>query len=563
MPSLIHHVRRHADKWVSIFVGTTVFLVLVGPQTLWPASTTWLRWGDSAQHYYGWEFFRRSPLLQFPLGNSPRFGVGYSSSIVYTDSIPLLAIPLKYLTFWFDADFQYFGLWLLFCFIAQHYFAQLILIRLGVSRLLATVSAVFLLVSPVFLFRQTIGGFGHFALVGHFLILAAIALALESRYAKQKWLGLAIVALLVQFYLFAMVVVIWLMQAIGHAMRAKLERRTLVLGFLQGVVAIILVMWMSGYFSSGNSEEEGYGIFRADLATFVDPMTYSITPWSRLLPDQPVQTANTDGTFEGFAFLGLGILFAIPIVIISLATVRRRLSPLGSLQFLASRLIWLLAACLICFVFSLSNRVTFRTEVLVLKVPAPFEIVTNSLRTSGRFVWPLAYLITLMALVLVAGSLSKRGSLVLVAALLGTQLLDSRNALTEHRERFTEYQYPRSLLASSDWDQLAHGRKLLIVNPPPSKDVWQDFAEFALNNEMSTNVAYLSRVNYEKVATVVESQTESLRNLALESTVLYVVTSRSGAYETLMQRMKANSGELAPGLDARLIDGMLAIVVKL
>jgi len=103
----------------------------------------------------------------------------------------------------------------------------------------------------------------------------------------------------------------------------------------------------------------------------------------------------------------------------------------------------------------------------------------------------------------------------------------------------------------------------LIVNPPPSKDVWQDFAEFALNNEMSTNVAYLSRVNYEKVATVVESQTESLRNLALESTVLYVVTSRSGAYETLMQRMKANSGELAPGLDARLIDGMLAIVVKL
>ena len=47
----------------------------------------------------------------------------YSSSIVFTDSLPLGAFISKYLRAFVPDTFQYFGIWLWLCFVLQALFA--------------------------------------------------------------------------------------------------------------------------------------------------------------------------------------------------------------------------------------------------------------------------------------------------------------------------------------------------------------------------------------------------------------------------------------------------------
>ena len=92
---------------------------MVGVNPLIPSNIGWLlNKLDPAQHFLGWDFYRNSPWT-LPVGLNPRFGLDLSSSIVYSDSIPLLAIPFKVFASFLPSPFQYFGLWVLVCFILQ------------------------------------------------------------------------------------------------------------------------------------------------------------------------------------------------------------------------------------------------------------------------------------------------------------------------------------------------------------------------------------------------------------------------------------------------------------
>ena len=98
---------------VPIVLGVLSFFLVVGPYALSPTNLAWLDNGfDQSQHYLGWAFFRDSP-WSFPLGLNPKFGMDISSAIVYSDSIPLLAILFKGISTFLPTPFQYFGIWIL------------------------------------------------------------------------------------------------------------------------------------------------------------------------------------------------------------------------------------------------------------------------------------------------------------------------------------------------------------------------------------------------------------------------------------------------------------------
>ena len=61
-----------------------------------PFSVDWV-WGsgDFEQHFIGWQFFLREPLFQFPLAKLNLYGDRIAQSIIFTDSIPIVAIPVK------------------------------------------------------------------------------------------------------------------------------------------------------------------------------------------------------------------------------------------------------------------------------------------------------------------------------------------------------------------------------------------------------------------------------------------------------------------------------------
>ena len=126
---------KPVEQWLLIpgFIGFVYYALLTRFHGLNPFDVDWMLpfWRgsiDSAQHYLGWEFFRQAPLLQWPPGKSPNLGPKGGSGVALTDSLPLFAFIFKPLTFWFTQPFQYFGIWVLTCFVLQAIFAWKLLV---------------------------------------------------------------------------------------------------------------------------------------------------------------------------------------------------------------------------------------------------------------------------------------------------------------------------------------------------------------------------------------------------------------------------------------------------
>ena len=84
---------------------------------------------DAATNYLGWTFYRDSGWTWPPAAN-PAYGMDIAGSILMADANPLLAMPFKLLSPLLPEPFQYFGWWLLACFLLQGLFAQGIAARI-------------------------------------------------------------------------------------------------------------------------------------------------------------------------------------------------------------------------------------------------------------------------------------------------------------------------------------------------------------------------------------------------------------------------------------------------
>ena len=105
--------KRDPSFLYPLLLGAIAFFIVVGFEPLNPVNAGWILGRlDPTQHYLGWLFYRNSEWT-FPIGLNPLFGQDLSSSIVYSDSIPLLAIPFKLLGPLLPERFHYFGIWLL------------------------------------------------------------------------------------------------------------------------------------------------------------------------------------------------------------------------------------------------------------------------------------------------------------------------------------------------------------------------------------------------------------------------------------------------------------------
>ena len=174
------------------------FLLIVGPRVLDFQNIAWLASGDPATHYLGWAFFRHSP-WSFPIGLNPDYGMDISSSIVYSDSIPLLAFLFKPFQSFLPEPFQYLGLWALICFVLQAYFAWLLVGLITQDFWQKLLGMGFFVFAPPMLYRLGV----HAALASHFLLLAGLYLVMSAKDKGPRfgWTGLLSIAVLVNFYL--------------------------------------------------------------------------------------------------------------------------------------------------------------------------------------------------------------------------------------------------------------------------------------------------------------------------------------------------------------------------
>ena len=191
----------------SAVLGFCFGLWFVGIRNVFPWNLDWLNGkGDGSYDQLGFEFFRKSPLIQWPVTAMPNYVSG--SGQVLGSGNGLFAIPSKVIGQVIPGEFQYLGVWVVLCFCLQGFFAEKLLSRLTDSKGLQFLAAMSFVVSPVLIYR--IGEMRHFQLGAHWLILASFYLYFDKSYRKYRWALLLLVSVLISIYITAMVVVIFI-----------------------------------------------------------------------------------------------------------------------------------------------------------------------------------------------------------------------------------------------------------------------------------------------------------------------------------------------------------------
>jgi hypothetical protein len=286
---------KSLQRIYSLVIGLLIFVYVTGGRILNPTSRDWLMIGDSATHYMGWEFFRHTALLQWPLGLNPKFGLDISSAIAFTDSIPIGALILKPFSFLLPSTFQYLGIWILICFVLQTYLAARLLSHFLADQIQVALGSVFIALSPVLMYRLVHDGYGHIALVSHFLIFGALNLYFTKQVKSWWWALLFISTILIQAYFIPMVAAIWIAKLVQHLRHEGASRSMAVKHFFVVAVASIVTLIAGGYFALGSNLFTGSSDvtdsnfpywFRWQPLSLIDIQTSFSGTWSHFLSNQ-------------------------------------------------------------------------------------------------------------------------------------------------------------------------------------------------------------------------------------------------------------------------------------
>lgn len=507
------------EPWSCVLAGLAgalVFLMRFGLAPLDPTNLDWvLLQGDAAMHHLGWEVFRSSP-WQWPPGGMDAYLAPVGSTIAMTDSIPLLALPLKLLAGGGGASFQYLGPWLFLGHVLQGCLGAMLVGRFVAGRALQLVGAGFFLLAPAFLFRH-----GHIALASHWLLLAAFYLSLRPRGTRipvVHWLALAGLSALVHPYLMAMVVSLAAADAVRGVLPGThgLARPAMVA--LGVPVVVCVASWASGaFFAWGDTIPQGAPAsldwFNWNLNSFFNPGEFS-----RLLPPLP----SRSGQYEGYSYLGVGVLALLPILLVFLLL---RGSARRSLHLLPMAL-----AVALWVVFSTSGRWSWgEHDLLIVMFDQPVEDQFRALRATGRFAWPLMYLLVLSAVVAAARLLPRRGAIAILAGLALAQAWELTPLLDQRALAGQRYASP---LQDPFWDSVATKVDRVWTWPPMEASLERpfDFRHWVLlgrRHGLATSAGYAARVAATPTAAFRRTLSEQLSTGDLDARTLYVVQAGS------------------------------------
>lgn len=512
--------------------GIALALWLYGP-ALNPGHVEWLlAEGDSLQHFSGWDMFRRDQ-WRWPLGALPTLGSQVGSSIVYTDSLPLVAIPLKLLHAWLPDPVQYIAPVMLVNLALNGAVAAGLLRWSGVNRGVALAGSLLVVSLPMVTMRGP-GALGHEALSSHWLILLAMWLMLVPSVSwahSLRWLALLLVAVLVHFYVFFMVGVIWSAWWMAGLweIRRVLSRTLMLLAVAALTIFMVLAaMYAVGYFEFALKVEgeTGFGLYSAELLSFFNPGSAGL-----FFQDARFEGASSffsgwhspvAGQYEGFAYAGMGL---VALWITALAVCINRCSlPLNRRER------WLFLPLLALFVFALSDHVVVGQWVVSLPYPAWMDLVTHKLRSAGRMAWPLLYGLLFAALLVLARRLSMRclGPLLVLVVLV--QAWDVSHWQRYARLQITQLAPGGAVVRPFAWREepavmamLENSHEIRLL---PGDD-WQSvkiISWLAARYDLVSNVAYFARTNPGLLYAAASEQRAALESGLVESNVLYALT---------------------------------------
>ena len=507
--------KKEKQEWQLFYLfimlmSAGIFMLVYGVNVLNPCYDDWLLGrGDLTQHYLGWVFYRKTD-WKFPIGLTNQLAYPLDSSVIFTDSIPLLAVFFKIFSAFLPETFQYFGWWGILSFMLQGLFTAKILREFGVGKRPIVLASILFVLSPTVIEKM----FRHTALGGHWIILFSIFLFVRHRRGYQDVLRSSIQWGMVGFLIGS--IHLYYLPMCGMILAGYIfcsilcERRIRLKHLMPGIaftIALFVTTYLLGGFSTkAESGSDGLGYYSFNLNGFFNSKGYS-----RFLPSL---TMYQEGQYEGFAYLGLGVfvLLFFAILYLIFRTVGRKPDAMAVMYGVVYGLI-----SLGLIILAASPQVSFGDKLL-FEFPDIDMIIDywTIFRSSGRLVWPVCYLLFMGAVVGCERFCkqyihSEKIAILIIAACTALQVYDLSSKLGGQNDTFAPKITYESIMEDELWDKLEQVESLEHV-------VWVShnldtpkvlaMAKFAADHDLTMNNFYFARgIN------VNEYTKESMNNL--------------------------------------------------
>ena len=502
-------LQKHRWSLTGALLGALVFLILYGVRVLDPTCVDWILNNpspDPAQHYLGWVFYRRSGWHLPYLGANYSAIYPYRTSILNTDSIPLLAVLGKLLGGALPARFQYLGLWGLFCYAMQGGLAQALIARIGGVRpgdtaknWASVLGAGVLVLFPALNIRM----FAHTALAANWLVLLALWLWLcaersENRPTTAKlclWWGiLGLLCAGIHLYYLPMVGMVLVAACVQRA----LEKR--------GPAAVVLPV--VGFCGAALAELFVLGAFAANFAGYSNGYLSGADLANLFVP-------GLGASWEQEIYAGLGTTIAVVLALAGLLVQHKQ----AGAFFRRHKNVVIAALVLLVLdaIAAMGNTVTFAGQTL-FTVPIPQALMDfwAMLSSCARLAWLAGMLLAVAACGLVLRFWQQgAAAAVLLALCAAAQGFGQRAELAKRFAAYHDAAYYENTTQLTDpaWEQLAASGQfthLAFASFDFEHDEFWDLAAFAADHGWTSNSFYMGHMDGNLAAVTLAGEMNAL-----------------------------------------------------
>ena len=446
---------------ISLVLGIIIFGIYFGFAIINPLNVDWIYSAhpDITQHQIGFQYYRYAP-WSFPLGLFNTLSFPIYTSILNTDSIPLIAIPLKLLSPILPHEFQYMGLWVVSCFMLISFFGMLIAKKYTDNSILGYTSAILvgllfstLPIIPIF-------SFWHSTLAAHYLLLICyIPFVYDKMTFKQAmWLYgiMGFVFGAVHGYLLVMAAIITLFYSVMMVIKTKNYKYASVF-LLFFILASCSMYIVGGLNMNAAMQEDTLSYDSFNLNSFFNSFNYC-----RLFHDIPVRPMGDGaGQIMGFSYFGIGI---IALVLLSLTTflidlIKKRIKINDKAKFYT-----ILSLIIFSIIIALSPRVTFN-DIILFEIPYPDFMVNiwSIFRATGRYIWIASYTILILAFSYILKRFKLKTTILFLTAAIFLQVFDVVTVL--HAAKESNFKVNQDVvLAQKLWGHLFEKNKIENIN---------------------------------------------------------------------------------------------------
>ena len=535
-------------------MGLCVGIWLLGAKHLSPWNYSWLySKGDGALTQLGFEFFRKAPLVQWPITALPNYVAG-SNMIIPTENA-VLNIFAKMIGLFVPESFQFVGLWITSCFALQGYFGAKLLSRFINSGSAQIFGSLFFVFSPALLFR--VGVMNHYHLGAHWMILVALYLYFDKESRTRTWSMLLFFGMVTSVYLAVMLVVLF----IAHQVKIFFNKKSInVSEFVLPIAFAAFGFWVMGYLSM-RSSITGSNYFRLNVISYLNPGFSDTGSFSLLLNylgNSRIRNLFSE-EWEGFQYIGTVVIAG---VLLGFLTAKKNVwlrnwREYAPIVFAGSGLL----------VFALSDRIVILQREFSYWWPSQLLDLRQIFRGATRFGWPAYYLVTLFAVVQIIRfcSVKKLKAGVAIASVL--MLIESSPGIAYVRSEFSSSKPYETSIVDQKWNEIAKTHSRVAIYPNFDLQVgevtgdakfwidgWFDLAKFAVDHDLSTNFGYVPRPLTDYISEQDAQILNELENGALQPSTIYIL-----ANETMWLKYSESNSEIADAYD---LDGYFLLVTK-